>query len=165
MRLKTKYKPALTAIENKPPDHSKYTTTPEFNRLTAERFSARLAQVNLASQNDIANFVKKTDDDKLKNLNKKIISNIKTHVLAENNFKHLQTFDSSPFIGKSYCDIDVGQLYLILQPLFYFVKRLGNTEKVVSWKSIGLSVKKLTTPTATDNSLSPLITWNEISIF
>ena len=59
MRLKTKYKPALTAIENKPPDHSKYTTTPEFNRLTAERFSARLAQGNLASQNDIANFLKK----------------------------------------------------------------------------------------------------------
>ena len=35
-----------------------------------------LAQANLASKNDIANFVKKTDfDDKLKNLNKKDAEN------------------------------------------------------------------------------------------
>ena len=78
MRLKTKYKTVLTAIENKTPDHSKYITTPEFNWLAAERFSARLAQANLASQNDIANLVKKTDfEDKLKNLNKEIIANKK----------------------------------------------------------------------------------------
>ena len=43
----------------------KYITTPEFNKLTAEHFAARLAQSNLASNNDIANFVKKTGfDDK-----------------------------------------------------------------------------------------------------
>ena len=35
-----------------------------------ENFTARLAQANLASKSDIANFVKKTDfDDKQKNLN------------------------------------------------------------------------------------------------
>ena len=90
---------------------------------------------------------------------------IKKDVLAENNFKNLQTFDSNPFIGKSYCNIDVEQLYLILQPHFYIVKRLGDTEKVASWKSLDLSAEKLTTPTATDKSLSPLITWNKVSIF
>ena len=38
----------------------------------SENFAARLAQANLASKNDIADFVKKIDfDDKLKNLNKK----------------------------------------------------------------------------------------------
>ena len=59
---------ALTAVENKISDHSKYITTPEFNKLTAENFAARLSQSNLASKNDIANFVKKTDfDNKLKN--------------------------------------------------------------------------------------------------
>ena len=87
MRLKTKYKTALTAIENKTPDHSKYITTPEFNRLTPGRFSARIAQANFTSQNDIANFVKKTNfDDKQQNLNKKIITN-KKNVLAANNLK------------------------------------------------------------------------------
>ena len=50
-------------------DHDKYITTQEFNKLTAGDFTARLAQANLASKNDIANFVKKTDfDNKLRNL-------------------------------------------------------------------------------------------------
>ena len=53
-------------------DHDKYITAPEFNKLTAENFAARLAQANLASKSNIANFVKKKNfDDKLKNLNKK----------------------------------------------------------------------------------------------
>ena len=48
-------------------NHDKYITTPEFNRLTSENFAASLAQANLASKNDIANVVKKTDfDDKMK---------------------------------------------------------------------------------------------------
>ena len=51
-------------------------TTPEFNKLTSEHFAPRLAQTNLASKNDIVNFVKKTDfGDKLKNLNKNVTSN------------------------------------------------------------------------------------------
>ena len=42
--------------------------------LTAQNFAARLAQANLASTNDIANFVKKADfDDKLKTLNKNLL--------------------------------------------------------------------------------------------
>ena len=48
---------------------------------------------------------------------------------------------------------------LILQTLHYTLKRLGDTEKVVSWKSQGLSTEKLTTPTTTDASLSPSIKW------
>ena len=63
----------LTAIENKIPDYSKYIITPEFNKLTAQNFTARLAQANLESKNDIANFVRKRDfDDKLTNLYKNV---------------------------------------------------------------------------------------------
>ena len=41
--------------------------TQEFNKLTSENFALRLSQANLASKNDIAVSVKKTDfDDKLK---------------------------------------------------------------------------------------------------
>ena len=43
----------LTAVEYKIPDHIKYITMPEFNKLTAEHFEARLGQANLASKNDI----------------------------------------------------------------------------------------------------------------
>ena len=41
-------------------DHSnKNSLTHEFNKLTSENFAARLAQANLASKNDIANFLKR----------------------------------------------------------------------------------------------------------
>ena len=40
-------------------NHYKYVTTQEFNKLTAETFTARLAQADLASKNDIADFVKR----------------------------------------------------------------------------------------------------------
>ena len=47
-------------------DHDKCITTQEFNKLAVEYFSARRAQANLTSKNNITNFVKKTDfDDKL----------------------------------------------------------------------------------------------------
>ena len=35
--------------------------TGEFNKLVKERFADRLKQANLASKNDMADFVKKTD--------------------------------------------------------------------------------------------------------
>ena len=73
----------LTAVENKVPYHSKYITTLEFNKLTAETFTARLAEANLASKNDISDFLKKKNfDDKLKTLNNKITSNKTKHVVV-----------------------------------------------------------------------------------
>ena len=44
-------------------DHDKCITTPEFNKLTAENFVARLAQPNLVTKADF--------DNELINLNKK----------------------------------------------------------------------------------------------
>ena len=61
---------AFTAVENKISEienkinTDKYITTQEFNKLTPENCPAILAQVNLASKSDIANFVKKTDSIK-----------------------------------------------------------------------------------------------------
>ena len=46
----------LIAFENKIPDHSKHINTAEFNKLTAENFTARLNQENLATKGDIADF-------------------------------------------------------------------------------------------------------------
>ena len=40
-------------------NHDKYITAQEFNKLTAEKYAARLKQANLASKTDIADFVKK----------------------------------------------------------------------------------------------------------
>ena len=68
---------ALTAVENKIHDDDKYITTPQFNKLTAENFTARLKQENLAIKGDTTDFIKKTDfNDKPKNPNKKKLSQI-----------------------------------------------------------------------------------------
>ena len=63
---------ALTDVENKVQDYDKHITNPEFNKLRAENYTARLKQTNLATKGNIAYFVKKTDfDDKQRNLNRK----------------------------------------------------------------------------------------------
>ena len=57
-------------------DLDKYITTQEFNKLTAEGFTVRLALANLARKGDTANFVKKTglNKNELNGLSKKAIS-------------------------------------------------------------------------------------------
>ena len=42
----------ISEVENKIPSHDKYITTPEFNKLTAENFTARLKQANLMTKAD-----------------------------------------------------------------------------------------------------------------
>ena len=41
--------------ENKIPDHDRYVTTPEFNKLTAESFAARLKQAAVVDKTDFDN--------------------------------------------------------------------------------------------------------------
>ena len=75
---KADYKTNINEMKKKTTDHihDKYITTQEFNKLTSEKFTARLKQANLVCKSHIACFVKKTDfDDKLKILNKKVSSN------------------------------------------------------------------------------------------
>ena len=89
----------VTVVENKIPDHSTYISSPEFNKLTAENFCCNI----ITSRNVIANLARKTDfDDKVKNLNKKITSNQTKHVLVKSEFKKLQIFDPSLFVGQNY---------------------------------------------------------------
>ena len=104
-------------MENKltDPYHDKYITTPEFNKLPAEVFDARLAQANLVAK---TNF-----DDKLKSLHQRI--NTKKTKLVENEFKKLQTFDSIYFRCKSHFEEDGAQNYLIFHPLYRYFKRVS----------------------------------------
>ena len=56
----------INEVEKKIPDHTKYITIQQLNKLTAENFAARLKQISLLSKNDASN--------KLINLNRKITS-------------------------------------------------------------------------------------------
>ena len=71
----------------------------------------------------------------------------------QDKIEKLQTYDPSLFIGQSYFFSNGVQLYLTFQPLYNNLKRLGNTEKVVSWKSKDLSAEKRITPTSTYNTI------------
>ena len=83
---KTDYDTKVKEIEKKITDHKhdEYITTPEFNKLTAESLTARLAQANLITKADF--------DNKLSNLNRIIVSNKKKHVVIENELKKLKTY-------------------------------------------------------------------------
>ena len=90
---KTDYDTKISKIENKlatDHNHDKCINTQDFNKLTSEIFTARLAKSSLASKRDIANFVKKTDfDDKLKNMNKNVISRKTKHAIIEDELNEL----------------------------------------------------------------------------
>ena len=60
----------ISEVENKIPDHAKYITTPEFNKLTEQNFTIRLKQANLINKtvfdNKLISFNRKTTSNKTK---------------------------------------------------------------------------------------------------
>ena len=61
---------------------TKKIATPEFNKLAADVFNARLAQANLITKTDF--------DAKLSSLNRNITANKSKHLLVENELKTLK---------------------------------------------------------------------------
>ena len=108
------------------------------------------------------NLVTKTDfDAKLSSLNRKITKNKIDHLLVQNEFKKLKTFDSSYFIGKSHFEEDGVQNYLVFQPLNKYFKVItnANTKYISSWQSKGLSDETIKPPATSDNSLNPKVSY------
>ena len=64
---KANYNTKIDKIEKEIPDPDQCIPTQEFNKLTADDFAERLNQVDLASKNNIARFIKKTDFHKIFN--------------------------------------------------------------------------------------------------
>ena len=85
--MKIKYLALVTEVENKlyNHNHDKYIDTPEFNKLAADVFNAKLAQTNLTTKTDF--------DAELSSFNKKITQNKTKHLLVENELNKLKTFD------------------------------------------------------------------------
>ena len=116
--------------------------------------------------------VAKTDfDDILKNFNQKNLSKKTTHLVAQNELRQIQTSDSIYFRGKSHFEEHCTQNYLVFQPLYRCFKRVagvGRGKYIYFSKSKVLSDENITTPTASDHSLNPQLsylgtkTWVEI---
>ena len=142
----------LMKLKKKVTDHkyNKYVTTPKFNKLTAENFSARLAQANLLTKTDF--------DDKLLNLNRKINSNKTKHLIVENKLKKLETFNSIYFLGKSHFEDDGTQNCLVLKPMQRYFKTIsGNDSNILSWKPKGLSDESIKPPTTSNKMFYPSV--------
>ena len=100
-------------------NHDKYITTPEFNTLATGLFDGRLPQANLVTKTYF--------DTKLNFLNQKITSTKTKHLLVENKFKKLQTFDSIYFRGKSHFEEDDTQSYLVFKLIYRYFTRASDT--------------------------------------
>ena len=114
--------------------HDKYITTPEFNKLTAENFAARLKQINLASKSDIDNFVKKTDfGNKLRDVtsNKNELNELSKNVKAISTTgltkKLINTFILN---GAKYFSLEIFQNYLLFIPTKKYIKYFSGTTGV-----------------------------------
>ena len=105
--------------------HDKYITTQEFNKLTSENFTARLAQAILAKKSDIGNFVKKTDLNK--NESNKLSKKVKA--LSAKGLRKDLINKFSIFNGSKYFSSGIFQNYLAFLPakntLNILVTRLG----------------------------------------
>ena len=151
---KTGYNSKITEIEKKITDHNHYINTPEFNTLAADVFNARLAQGDLITKSDF--------DAKLSSLNKETTSNKTKHLLVENEFKKLKTFNSVYFRGKSHFEENGTQSYLLFQPMYRYFKSvigIGTCNYIYFWKSKGLSDENITAPTTSDYKLRPQLSY------
>ena len=92
----------ISDIENKIPNHDKYITTPEFNTLTAENFTAKLKQANLV--------IKAYIDKKLVSINKKITSN-KT--------KYIESYKKLVDIAKRFAQMSVKGYDFLLSTMYF----------------------------------------------
>ena len=142
---KTDYNTKISEVDNKvntDHDHDKCITSQEFNKITSEKLTARL-KANLASQNDIANFVKKTYfDDKLKTLtsNKNESNELfkKVKVISTKGFtKDLINIFSS-LKGAKYFSSGIFENYLVFIPAKKYIKHFNGTTWIDLWKSNGM---------------------------
>ena len=128
----------ISEVENKILDNSKYITTQEFNKLTAENFAARLKQVDLLNKTDF--------DNKLTNFNKRITSNKIKHVEVQKKLNRLITKDYNFFLGRIYFrNNDGSQNTFVYQPTpdALELKKDKCTDYILSWKSKLLYNSKL----------------------
>ena len=153
-------------IENKiitDHSHDQYITTQEFNKLTAENFTARL--------DDIANLVEKTDfNDKLKDLNKIVTSNKTKYVLVENELNELSKkvkaistkaltkdfiYGHKILSSTKYFSSGIYQNYLVFIPTKKCIKHFNGTTRINSWKSNGMPKKYIENVTKSDSNFAP----------
>ena len=128
----------IDEVENTVPNHDKYITTPEFNKLIAEKYIARLKQANLVTKTDF--------DNKVTSFNRKSTSNKTKYLEVQKKLNSLITKDYNFFLGRIYFKSnDESQNMFIYQPTLDMLelKKDESIDYVLSWKSNGVYNSKL----------------------
>ena len=128
----------ISEVENKIPNQGRYITTPEFNKLTAERFTARLKQADLVNKTDFEN--------KLRSFNRRITSNKTKDLEVQKKLNSLIIKDYNFFLDRIYFTSNEGsQNTFFYQPTLdtLELKKDKGTDYVLSWKSRGVFNSKL----------------------
>ena len=128
----------ISEVENKISDNSKYITTQEFNKLTAENFAAKLKQTDLVNKTDL--------DNKLTSFSKRITSNKTKQLEVQKKLNSLITKDYNFFLVRIYFTSNDGsQNTFSHQPIFdtLELKKEKGADYVFSWKSNGVFNSKL----------------------
>ena len=119
----------ISEVENKIPNHNKYITTPEYNKLTAENFTPRLKQANVLTKTDF--------DKKLTIFNRKITSNKTKYLEVQKKLNSLITNDYNFVLGRMYfASNDGSQNTFVYQPTLdtLELKKDKSIDYISSWK-------------------------------
>ena len=121
--------------------HGKYITTTEFNKLATNAFNAKVVQANLVKKDDF--------DNKLSDLNRKIVSNKTKDISIAKELSY--------FHGKNYFDEDGNQNYYIFQPISKYLKvaYVNDINYILSRKSRGLNDTKIESIKTNNYLLNP----------
>ena len=84
----------ISEVKNKIPNHDKYITIPEFSKLSAESYAARLMRADLLRKTDF--------DNKQTSFNEQITSNKAKHLKALKKLSSLITKDYNFSLGRMY---------------------------------------------------------------
>ena len=63
------------------------------------------------------------------------------------------------FCSKSHFQDDGTQNYLVFQPMYRYYKKISNTDRILVWKSKGLSDESVKPPATSNNSLVPALSY------
>ena len=76
-------------------------------------------------------------------------------------FKTVKTkaFDSSYFCGKNHFEDGGTQSDLVLEAIYRYFKKIGNSSNISAWKPKWLSDKRMTPPIASGNILAPSLNY------
>ena len=111
----------ISEVKNKIPNHDKYITIPEFSKLSAESYAARLMRADLLRKTDF--------DNKQTSFNEQITSNKAKHLEA---LKKL-----SSLITKDY-NFSLGRMYFTIYTWYFRIKKKDKgKDYVLSLKSEG----------------------------